>query len=166
MTRKRKPTDHKYTYIIILEQAGFSSNLLDCQKIYNCNYMILINESNMIRPFWTQSDTASIVQPQPPSGPLFLRHFQPLSPPNPLHSVAAHRPSCDLQQRRDLLIPLTTILTRQGDHRRCQPILVGSPHRFVSLRSSPLPQQPAGLPLAHSVLPLGTLYRTTSPLRA
>ena len=59
MTRKRKPTDHKYTYIIILEQAGFSSNLLDCQKIYNCNYMILLNESNWtILNFFGTLDTS------------------------------------------------------------------------------------------------------------
>ena len=33
-------------------------------------------------------------------------------------------------------------------------------------RSSPLPQQPAGVPLTHPVLVLGTLHRTTPPLRA
>ena len=68
---------------------------------------------NMIRPFWTQSDAVSIVVPQPPSGSLFLRHFQPLPPPAPLHSVPAHRPSCDLQQRRDLFVPVAPVLTGQ-----------------------------------------------------
>ena len=68
---------------------------------------------NMIRPFWTQSDAVSIVVPQRPSGSLFLRHFQPLPPPAPLHSVPAHRPSCDLQQRRDLFVPVAPVLTGQ-----------------------------------------------------
>ena len=35
-------------------------------------------------------------------------------------------------------------------------------HRFISLRSSPLPQQPAGVPLTHPVLVLGTLHRTNA----
>jgi fructose-bisphosphate aldolase class II len=120
----------------------------------------------LIRPLWPQPNAASVVPPQPSPGPLFLRYFQPLAPPDPLPTVAAYRPSRLLQQRRALLIPVTTILAGQGDPRRGQLVFISSLDRFVSLRSSPLPQQPAGVPFAHPVLAFGTLPRTTSPLRA
>ena len=121
---------------------------------------------DMIRPLRPQSNAGSIVPPQPPPGPLFLRHFQPFALPDLFDTVSAYSPSRHLQQRRDLLVPLAAILAGQGDHRCGQLILIGSLDRFVSLRSSPWPQQPAGVPFDHPVLALGTLHRTTSPLGA
>ena len=52
----------------------------------------------MLRP---QSHTGTAVQPEPSSGPLFLRHFQTFPPPDSLHPILPHRPARALQQRRD-----------------------------------------------------------------
>src|ERR1035437_5763887 len=50
----------------------------------------LCNESSGSGP---EPHTRPIVQPQSPSWPLFLRHFQPLPPPDPLHSIRSHVPA-------------------------------------------------------------------------
>ena len=105
----------------------------------------------------------SITRPQ--NGSLYVIEIT-LTPPDPLRSETACLPSRSLQHRRDLLVPVTPLLTRQPDRRRCQPILVGSPPRFISLRSSGLPQQPAGVPLAHPVSHFGSPHHTTPPLGA
>ena len=101
---------------------------------------------SMLRP---QPHTGAAVQPEPSSGPLFLRHFQTFPPPDSLHPILPHRPTRALQQRRDSSIAVPPVLRRQSHHRSCQ-----------------LPQQPAGAPLRQAILPPRTLHRTTSPLRA
>ena len=45
---------------------------------------------HLVDTFGPQPHTRSIVQPQAPSWPLFLRHFQSLSPPDPLHPIRPH----------------------------------------------------------------------------
>ena len=117
----------------------------------------------MLRP---QSHTGAAVQPEPSSGPLLLRHFQTFPPPDSLHPILPHRPARALQQRRDSSIAVPPVLRRQSHHRSCQLILVQPIHRPVSLRSPPLPQQPAGAPFRQAILPPRTLHRATSPLRA
>ena len=46
-----------------------------------------------ISSLWTKPDTGTVIEPQPSSRPLFLRNFQPLTPPDPLHPVPACLPS-------------------------------------------------------------------------
>ena len=120
----------------------------------------------MVAPLRPQPYTGTVVQPQPSSRPLFLRHFQPLSPPDPLDPILTHLPACPSQQRRDSPLAIAAVVRCQGNDGLCQCILVQPMHRFISLPSSPLPQQPAGLPLTHPISLLGTLHRTTPPLRA
>ena len=48
---------------------------------------------DMIGSLRTKPDTGTVIEPQPSSRPLFLRNFQPLTPPDPLHSVPACLPS-------------------------------------------------------------------------
>ena len=52
----------------------------------------------MIAPFWPQTDARSIVEPEPTSRPLFLRYFEPLTAPDPLHAIAADIPPGLVQQ--------------------------------------------------------------------
>src|SRR2546428_4967294 len=66
----------------------------------------------MLRPLRPQSHTRTVVQPQSSSRLLFLRHFQPFPPPDPLHPVLAHLPSCLLEQRRDPSIAIDRKSTR------------------------------------------------------
>ena len=62
---------------------------------------------NMIRSFRPQPHTGTVIQPQSSPGSLLLRHFQPLPPPDSLHSVLAHFPARTPQQRRDPSVPVS-----------------------------------------------------------
>jgi hypothetical protein len=48
---------------------------------------------------------------------LFLRYFQPLPPPDPLHAIFADEPTSLSQQCSDPAIAEATVLARQGDCR-------------------------------------------------
>src|SRR5450631_3798834 len=99
-----------------------------------------------------QPDAPTIVQPQPPSWPLFLRYFQPCASPDPLHSILAHLPPRIPQQHGDAPVAVPPVLHPQGQDRLCQLIFVRAPLRQVALCPAPLPYHPARPPLAHHVL--------------
>src|ERR1019366_1404531 len=107
---------------------------------------------HMIHPLRAQPHTRTIVQPQPPSWPLFLRHLQPFTSPDPLHSILPHLPPRALQQHRNAPLAIPPILHSQGQDRLCQLIFVRAPLRQVALCPTPLPHHPARPPLAHHVL--------------
>src|SRR5215472_15321555 len=121
---------------------------------------------DLVAPLRPQPNTRAVVQPQPPSRPLFLRYFQPFPSPDPLHPVLAHFPSHVSQHHRDPAVAVAPVPAGQRDDRTSQGIFVPAQNRNVSLCSSSLPQQPAGVPFGKSVLLLGSLYRTTPPLGA
>ena len=52
----------------------------------------------VVAPLRPQPYTGTVVQPQPSSRPLLLRHFQPLSPPDPLDPILTHLPACPSQR--------------------------------------------------------------------
>jgi len=117
----------------------------------------------MLRP---KPHARTVVQLQPASRLLLRRHFQPFPPPGPLYPVPSHIPARPLQHRRDPAIGVTAILARQLDDRSPQRVFLVALDRDVSLRPSPLPQQPARTPLRQPMLLPGMLYRATSPFRA
>ena len=83
------------------------------------------------------------------------------------HSVEAFAVAAiTLQQRCNSPVSVATILTGQGNDRFGQRLFVDPLDRGLALCPSPLPQQPAGMPLAHCVLFACVLHRTTPPLRA
>ena len=53
--------------------------------------------TDMILVLGAQSDAGAIVEPQPCSLGLFLRYFQPLAPPDPLHPLVVHEPALHAQ---------------------------------------------------------------------
>ena len=75
-------------------------------------------------------------------------------------------PSPLAQHRRDPPIAVASILAGQLQDGSRQPIFVVALDRDVSLRPSPLPQQPARMPLRQPMLLPSMLYRATSPFRA
>src|SRR5271163_2143 len=121
---------------------------------------------NVIRTLRPHSHARPIVQPQPPARPLFLRYLYPLATPDALYLIFAYLPSSTLQQRRDSPVAVAPVGTGQG-HDRCGQRIFGDPRdRGIALCPSPLPQQPAGMALAHCILLARLLHRTTPPLRA
>src|SRR5271170_5289659 len=121
---------------------------------------------NVIRTLRSQPNARPIVQPQPPTGPLFLRYFQPLATPDALYPICARLPTITLQQRRNSPVSVATVFTGQGNDRFRQCLFVDLRDRGIALCPSPLPQQPAGMALTHYVLFARMLHRTTPPLRA
>jgi hypothetical protein len=108
----------------------------------------------------------SISQPQPPSRPLFLRYFQPFAPPDPLHVILAYMPAAIPQQRGDPPVAVAPVFAGECHDLSRQSIFVGSIKHRVALCSSPLPQQPAGMPLRYLVILACMPDRATPPLRA
>ena len=121
---------------------------------------------NVIRTLRPQPHARPVVQPQPTARPLFLRHFQPLTTPDTLYPIFAHVPTITLQQRRNSPVSVTTVFTGQGNDHLRQCLFVDPLDRGIALCPSPLPQQPTGMSLAHFVLFLRMLHRTTPPLGA
>ena len=80
---------------------------------------------------WPEPDARAIVEPQPTPFRLPSGHFQPLLPPDTLHTLVVHLPALDTQQVRDLAIPVPAEPARQPYHVRC----VAPPRRQVA--SSP-----------------------------
>jgi hypothetical protein len=57
-------------------------------------------------------------------------------------------------------------LAGQLKDRSCQRVFIVALCSDVALRPSPLPQQPAGMPLRQPMLLAGMFYRATAPFRA
>src|SRR5215510_6944372 len=121
---------------------------------------------DMIQAHWPQSNTGTIVQPQPRSGSLFLRYFQPLPSPDPLHAILAHPPSRTSQQPGDPPVAVAAILRGQGNDRLGQRTFLAPGHPCIALCPASLPQQPASMPFRQPIRFLRLLHRTTSPLGA
>ena len=68
---------------------------------------------------WPEPDARAIVEPQPTPFRLPSGHFQPLLPPDTLHTLVVHLPALDTQQVRDLAIPVPAEPARQPYSRPC-----------------------------------------------
>jgi nucleotide-binding universal stress UspA family protein len=121
---------------------------------------------NLVDPLRSQPHTRPVVQPQPSPRFLFLRHLQPLPPPDALHPILAHLPARFTQLHGDPPVAIAPVFTGQCNDRFGQGIFVDPRDRGIALCPSPLPRQPTGMPLAHCVLLARMLHRTTPPLRA
>jgi hypothetical protein len=83
-----------------------------------------------------------------------------------LHPILSHIPARALQQHRDPTIAITAILAGQLKDRSCQRVFIVALCSDVSLRPSPLPQQPAGMPFRQPMLLAFMFYRATAPFGA
>jgi hypothetical protein len=81
-------------------------------------------------------------------------------------ALAWSRRGIPLQQRRDSPVSVATVFTGQRNDRLVQRLFIDLLDRGITLCPPPLPQQPAGMALAHFVLFARMLHRTTPPLRA
>src|SRR5207245_5578940 len=71
----------------------------------------------MVRIFPPPPETGAIGEPEPGQFGLFLRHLQPLLPPDPLHACVIHPPSLLVQQGGDPPIPVAALLVGQRNDR-------------------------------------------------
>src|SRR5690606_14976593 len=81
---------------------------------------------------------------------LLLRHFQPLTLPQPPHPLAVHTPALLPQQRPDPAVAEPRMLPDQFQHPTDQlPFAVVGPPGHVTLRPTRLTHDPAGPTLRH-----------------
>ncbi len=83
-----------------------------------------------------------------------------------LYSVFAYMPTSILQHRCDPPVAVAPVFAGQRHDLSCQRIFVRSVDPLVALCPSPLPQQPAGMPLRYPVTLACMPDRATPPLRA
>ena len=121
---------------------------------------------DMIAVLRPQPDAGSVIQPEPASRLLFPGHFQPLATPDPLNAITADLPPRLGQQRRDPTIAITPIPRRQRDNRSGQRIFIGSDDSGVSLRSTGLVDDPAGLTFGQTILRPNAFNSLPAPLGA
>jgi hypothetical protein len=94
----------------------------------------------ILRP---QPDARAIVQPEPAAFRLLLWHLQPLLAPDPLDTLAVHRPAGITQQGGHPAIAVATILLGERDDVVGEPLLVICPAWHLAMRRSMLPKHPA-----------------------
>src|ERR1700735_647235 len=85
---------------------------------------------------------------------------------NRWHSILAYIPTAIPQQSGDPPIAVAPVFAGQRHDLSCQRIFVGSVEHFVASCPSPLPQQPAGMPLRYLIALACMPDRATPPLRA
>jgi len=83
-----------------------------------------------------------------------------------MHAILAYLPARLVQLDGDPPVAVAAVLTGEGNNRSGQFVFIGLNQPLVALRSSPLPQQPAGMPFRDRVVLTGMPDRATPPLRA
>src|SRR5262252_3842752 len=122
-----------------------------------------LNSSSKVSRRRLRPYTRAVVEPQPRSRPLLLRHLQPSPPPDPLHPVLAHLEPGLVQQCRHPAIAIAPVMTGEGHDRRGQRIVVDSGRWRVTLRAAALPEQPTGPSFTHLVRCARKLHRAPAP---
>ena len=63
----------------------------------------------------SEADAGSIIEPEPPAFWLFLRNFEPLTPPYPVHTSNTDLPAFSIKKRCDPTVTVATNLLSQID---------------------------------------------------
>ncbi len=68
---------------------------------------------DMIAMLRSETDTRSVIQPEPPLLRLFLGNLQPLTPLQPFHPLVVHLPARFSQQGRDATVAVAAVLAHK-----------------------------------------------------
>ena len=88
---------------------------------------------DMVGPRRSQTDTRSVIKPQPAAFRLFLGNLQPLPPPDALNPFSVYLPTFGSQQGSDPSLTVSAILAGQAGDRFRQSIFVRSATRYFAL---------------------------------
>ena len=113
-----------------------------------------------------QPDARSVVEPQPTSLRLPLRHLQPLLPPDPLHPLVLHPRALDAEHVRDASVAVAAESTRESHDITSERPLVTRHFPRPALGRLWLPEHPARSPLRRPELLTYTHHTTSSALGA
>ena len=108
----------------------------------------------MVRPLGAQTHTGAVIQPQPAALWLFLRDFQPLPSPDPLHPLDVHHSASLAQQGRDPPVAVAAVSLGQLDDVGGQRQLVIAAAGGLALGGPGLPEHRARATLRHPQLGL------------
>ena len=112
------------------------------------------------------SHAGPISQPQPPALRLFLGHFQPFPPPQPLHALVIHEPALPTQQPCNPPIAIPAIHRRQLDHPIHQPRFIRRHGARVPVRRPRVADHATGPPLRDRPLAADARHRLPASGRA
>ena len=125
-----------------------------------------VEAPNVVSVFRPQAHAGAIVEAEPGSLGLLLRHFQPLTAPDALDPILAHLNAIFVQQGRDAAVAVPAILGGKVEDVAGQLILVWLERGKASLRSTRLPDDPAGQSLAQPILLPSRIDRLPAPFGA
>jgi hypothetical protein len=125
-----------------------------------------VEAPDVVGPFRSKPDTGSVIELKTRPLRLFLRYFQPLTPPNALNPVLAHYHATVVEHGRHPAVAVTAIVRCNQDNVPGQFILVGLQRRNVSLRPTWLPDNPAGVAFAQVIVILRCINSLPAPLGA
>ena len=86
--------------------------------------------------------------------------------PDPLDPITSDLPASIGKQRCDPAIAISSVLGCEGDNRSCQRIVISPDNIGVSLCSTVLADDPAGLALRETILPSNAFDSPPAPLGA
>jgi len=110
-----------------------------------------------------QTDTGTVIEPQPTTLGLNLGNLQPLLTPYALHPLVVYPPTIPSQQGRYPPVSVTTIPGGQGDNRCPEGLLIIPALTNPSLGGSGLTDHPAGTPLRYPQIILQVLNASAAP---
>ena len=94
----------------------------------------------ILRP---KPDARTVIQPETAPFGLFLRNFQPLTPPDPFDRFDVHHPARTVQHHRDAAIAVAAILDGERDDVGGQSRVIIRCRRNLALRGAVLTENPA-----------------------
>jgi hypothetical protein len=110
-----------------------------------------VRAQDVVWMFRPEPDTGSVIEPKTRPLRLFLRYFQPLTPPNALNPVLAHYYATVVEHGCHPAVAVAAVVRCNQDNVPGQFILVGLQRGSVSLRPTWLPNNPAGCALTQVI---------------
>jgi len=95
---------------------------------------------DVVRPAWAETDTRTVVEPQPAALRLFAGNLEPLAPPDAPHSLDVDWPAIGPQQCGDPTVAITAIRGCKANGGLGQGILIVPQDRPVPLGRTMLTQ--------------------------
>jgi len=121
---------------------------------------------DVIAPLRPETDAGPVIEPQTASRLMFLRYFQPLAAPDTLHTVGSNTPTCILEQLGDPAIAIAAIFRCERNDRSCQRIFVRTDNPCITLCTTWLADEPAGVTFREPILLPNPLDRLPTPFGA
>ena len=116
--------------------------------------------------FWPEPNAGPVIENKTRPLRLFLRHSRPVTAPDGLNPILAHRHATVVEHGRHPAVAVAAIVRCNQNNVPCQFILVGLQRWYVFLRPTWLPENPAGCASAQVISILRSINSLLAPLGA